>query len=243
MINNQIMQKNSQMIKKESDNLNYDKCPKHDKLLYKICITCKKDVCSECEKKFHRNHYMVTQEEIKPDIEEIKFLQSEIKIYMNDFTDLIYEFKKWKKYINEMILSFEKKMKNNFILNSIDFVNNFNLLNISLNSTIKFRKIYSWIIESDAENKNNKILSFLNEDNFITEQNKYFELDNSFNYNQHYLKMKLLLKEINNIKNNYIGKSEKILEFLFNNYNTKRSLSKLNMNQEYYINNNKAYLS
>ena len=237
------MQKSSQMIKKESDNLNYDKCPKHQNLLYKICITCKNDICSECEKQFHRNHYMVTQEEIKPEIEEIQFLQSEIKKYMNDYTELIDEFKKWKKYIDDMILSFEAKMKNNFILNSIDFVNNFNLLNISLNSTIKFRKIYSWIIESDAKNKNNKILSFLNEDNFISEQNKYFELDNSFNYNQHYLKMKLLLKEINKMKNNYIEKSEKILEFLFNNYNTKKSLSKLNMNQEYYINNNKTYLN
>ena len=237
------MHNNSQMIKKESNNLNYDKCPKHENLLYKICITCKKDICSECEKGFHRNHYMVTQEEIKPDKEEIKFLQFEIKKYMNNYTDLLDEFKKWEKDIDEMILSFENKMKNNFILNSIDFINNYNLLNISLNSTIKFRKIYSWISESDGESKNNKILSFLNEDNFISEQNKYSELDNNYNYNQHYLTMKLLLEEINKMKNNYIKKSETILEFLFNNYNTRKSLSKLNMNQEYYINNDKTYLN
>jgi len=243
MLKDSIMIKSSQMIQKESDNLNYDKCPKHQNLLYKICITCKNDICSECEKQFHRNHYMVTQEEIKPNIEEVTFLQSEIKKYVNDCTDIIDELEKWKKDIDEMISSFENKMKNNFILNSLDFVNNFNLLNISLNSTIKFRKIYSWIIEPNSENKNNKILSFLNEDNFISEQNKYFEFDNNYNYNQHYLAIKLLLKEINKMKANYIKKSEKILEFLFNNYNTKKILSNLNMNQEYYINTNRTYLN
>ena len=226
MINEKILQKLSQIKKKDIPKSNYDICLKHQKYLYKICITCKTDICPQCEKE-HINHYMITQEEIMPDPEEIKTLQFAIKNYVIDSTGIIDEILNWQKEINDKILLFEKNMKNNIILNSQNFIYNFSFYNPSLFSTTKFRKIYSWIIEPEPKNKNNKILSFLNEDNFINRQyNNIFETNNfglNYKYND-YLDMKHLLKDINNYKDNFIIKSQKILDFLVkalnNNNNT-----------------------
>jgi hypothetical protein len=153
---------------------------------------------------------MIRQEEIKPEEEEIKALEFGIQNYINDSTELLKEIKRWQKDINEKILLFESNMKNNLILNSIDFIKTFRHHNISLNSTIKFRKIYSWIIEPDVKSKNNKVLSFLNEDNYISKQKNVFESNSNYNINYNlnyeyndYLEMKHLLKEINTLKDNY----------------------------------------
>ena len=208
------------MQKKKSNELNYNKCSKHQKYLSKICITCKMDICSECEKD-HAHHYMIKQEEIKPEEEEIKTLEFGIQNYISDSTELLNEIKRWQKDIHEKILLFESSMKNNLILNSVDFINTFRYLNISLNSTIKFRKIYSMIIEPNAKSKNNKVLSFLNEDNYISKQKNAFESNNNYNLNYNlnyeyndYLEMKHLLKEINILKDNYIKKITKIFKYL-----------------------------
>jgi len=126
------------------------------------------------------------------------------------------------------------------ILNSIDFINTFRYHNISLDSTIKFRKIYSWIIEPDVKSKNSKVLSFLNEDNYITkqkdvfEQNKNYNINYNFNYDYNdYLEMKHLLKEINILKDNYLKKNTKIFKYLLKNYTDN---SKINAYQQLNIN-------
>ena len=164
-----------------------------------------------------------------PDSEEIKKLQFGIKNFMDDSEQLITSIKKWQKEINQKILLLENNKKNNIVLNSVDFINNYNNSKITLYSIIKFRIIYSCVIE--PESKNNKILSFLNEDNFINKQNKIFEYnDNNLNYEyKDYLAMKYLLKDINNYKDNFIKKSRKILEYLFNNQplnNTNKTINK-----------------
>ena len=227
MLNEQILRNLSQL----QNNSIYEICQKHQKSLYKICITCKSDICSQCEKE-HINHYMIKQDEIMPDSEEIKKLQFGIKNYVDDFADLINNIKKWQKEINEKICFLENSIKNNIILNSVEFINNYDNIKVSLYSIIKFRKIYSWIIE--PENKNKKILSFLNEDNFINKQNNIFENNSSnlnYEYND-YLAIKYLLKDINNYKDNFIKKSRRILEYF--NYLTKNQLLNIknkNMNK------------
>ena len=242
MINEKMLKKLSQLQKKKSNELNYSKCSKHQKYLSKICITCKIDICSECEKD-HAHHYMIRQEEIKPEEEQIKALEFGIQNYINDSTELLKEIKRWQKDINEKILLFESNMKNNLILNSIDFIKTFRHHNISLNSTIKFRKIYSWIIEPDVKSKNNKVLSFLNEDNYISKQKNVFESNSNYNINYNlnyeyndYLEMKHLLKEINTLKDNYLKKNTKIFKFLIQNYTNN---SKINTNQEINIQHKK----
>ena len=240
MLNEKIFKKLSQLQQKETNNSIYEICKTHQKILYKICITCKSDICPQCEKE-HLNHYMIKQEEIMPDYEEIKKLQFGIKNYMDDTFQLIDNIKKWKNEINERILILEKSIKNNNILKSVDFINNYSNIKLSLNSITRFRKIYSLIIE--PENKNNKILSFLNEDNFISKQNNNY--NNNLTYND-YLMIKYLLKDINNYKTNFIKKSKKIIEFLSkyinNNENIFNSNNKnyeeISLNQSYICNNN-----
>ena len=241
MINEKMLKKLSQLQKKKSNELNYSKCSKHQKYLSKICITCKMDICPECEKD-HAHHYMIKQEEIKPEEEEIKTLEFGIQNYISDSTELLNEIRRWQKDIHDKILLFESNMKNNLILNSIDFINTFRHHNISLNSTIKFRKIYSWIIEPDVKSKNNKVLSFLNEDNYISKQKNVFESNNNYNLNYNlnyeyndYLEMKHLLKEINILKDNYIKKNTKILKYLIKKYTDNSKIStnqKLNIKQK-----------
>ena len=237
MINEKILKKLSQLQQKEPTNSIYDICKIHQKFLYKICITCKIDICPQCEKE-HINHYMIKQEEIMPDYEEIKKLQFGIKNYMNDTFQLIDTIKNWQKEIDERISTLENEMKNNNILNSVDFINNYNNIKLSLNSISKFRKIYSLIIE--PENKNNKILSFLNEDNFITKQNNNYNINLAYN---DYLSIKYLLKDINNYKFNFAKKSKKIIEYLFKNLNSNENIynSNINKNNEK-ISLNKSYL-
>ena len=230
-----MLKKLSQLQRKKSNELNYAKCSKHQKYLSKICITCKIDICSECENE-HAHHYMIKQEEIKPEEEEIKTLEFGIQNYISDSTELLNEIKRWQKDIHEKILLFESNMKNNLILNSIDFINTFRHHNISLNSTIKFRKLFSWIIEPDTKSKNNKVLSFLNEDNYITNQKNVFESNKNYNLNcnlnyeyNDYLEIKHLLKEINILKDNYFKKNTKIFKYLIKNYTDN---SKINTNQK-----------
>lgn len=223
MINETLPKKFSQLQKIS----HYEICVKHDKPLYKICITCKNDLCSQCEKE-HVNHYIIKQEEIMPDSEEIKKLQFGIENFINDSNQLIDNIKTWQNEINEKILFFENENKNNKILNSFDFINNYNSNKLSINNIIKFRKIYSCII--GLENKNNKILSFLNEDNLYNKQNNNLEYNkNNLNveYNN-YMAIKYLLKDINKYQDNFIKKSKKIVEYLFNflNNNYNKNLNK-----------------
>ena len=239
MINEQILKKLSQI----QNNSIYEICQKHKKILYKICITCKSDICSECEK-MHVNHYMIKQDEIMPDSEEIKKLQFGIKNYIDDYDNLINKIKKWQNEINEKIVFLENRIKSNIILNSVDFINNYDNIKISLHSIIKFRKIYNSIIE--PENKNKKILSFLNEDNFINKQTNIFEynyFDLNYKYSN-YLAIKYLLKDINNYKDNFVKKSKRILEYL--NYLTKNQIFNINnkdLNKNFEkVGKNKTYL-
>ena len=253
MINEKILKKLSQLQKKETLKSLYDMCQQHQKPLYKICITCKIDICSQCEKD-HINHYMIKQEEIVPDIEEIKKLQFGIQNYINDFNELIKNIKIWVNEINGKILELENNMKNNIIMNSVDFVKNYYNINRSLYSTIKFRKLYSLIIEPENKDKNIKILSFLNEDNFISKQNNNQDYNNNYLNNEYnyYLAIKYLLKDINIVKDNIIKKSKKIIEYLFknindnpNNRNSNKTLetSKSNKSYLYKQNNNKNQLT
>ena len=165
-----------------------------------------------------------------PDSEEIKKLQFGIKNFMDDSEQLITIIKKWQKEINQKILLFENNQKNNIVINSVDYINNYNNIKVTLYSIIKFRKIYSCVIE--LESNNNKILSFLNEDNFINKQNKIFEYNNNnLNYEyKDYLAMKFLLKDINNYKDKFIKKSRKILEYLFNNQPLNNNNKTINKN-------------
>ena len=245
MINERIKKKLSYFQKKEIKIPTYEICKKHQQYFYKICITCKKDICSQCEKE-HVNHYMIKQEEIMPDMEEIKKIQFGIQNYISDVKELINEIKKWLKDISEKILLIENNIKNNIILNSVDFIDNFSNLKLSLNSIIKFRRIYSMIIEPEGKSKNSKILSFLNEDNFISKQNNIYEYNKntSCEYND-YLAMKYLIKDINNLKDNFVKKSKKIIEYLYRTSNNKEIIDgPLSVNKKHsfnHINNNYLY--
>ena len=245
MINENISKKYSQFQKISY----YDICKKHEKTLYKICITCKIDICSQCEKD-HVNHYIIKQEEIMPDSEEIKKLKFGIENFIDDYNQLFDNIKIWQKEINEKILFFENEKKN-IILNFIDFIKNYKMNKMSLNNIIKFRKLYSCII--GLEIKNNKILSFLNEDNLYNKQNNILEYnknDVNFEHND-YLAIKYLLKDINKYQDNFIKRSKKVMEYLYNfqnkyqNININKSLEKTEIN-DFHLNNkgigNKSYI-
>ena len=202
-------------------NTNTFKCQEHNDHCRKICLECNIDICPKCEKNFHHNHKIIRYEEINPDSLEIENLQNKIKIYIDKCNNLKKEINNWNKEIQNKLYDFEISLKHNEIYNSYDFINNYTKNKISLNSILKFRKIYYNIMdENNSKNRNfiNVINQFGNNDNMnLPPYYKYLEIKN-------------LLQNLNYNSNNLFKKTEYIINYLakipsmtniniFNNYN------------------------
>ena len=219
------------------------KCQEHNEHCRKICLECNIDICPKCEKNFHNSHKITRYEDINPDSSEIENLQNKIKIYIDKCNNLKKEINNWNKEIQNKLYDFEITLKHNEIINSIDFITNYNKNKICLNSILKFRRIYHNVMdENNSKNRNfiNVINQFGNNDNM-----------NLPPYCQ-YLEIKNLLQNLNYNSNNLFKKTEYIINYLskipsmtniniFNNYNfnyitndnTNRSNSISNYNYSY----------
>ena len=219
---------------KTSKILNTYKCQEHNEYFTKICLKCNLDICLRCEKNYHYNHQTVNYDEINPDYNEIEKLQKKINIYIDKYNNLRKDINAWYTDLKNKIYDFELSIKNNEIINSIDFIINYQKNKISLNSILKFRKIYYNIME-DYNIKNNKIMSIINqygnnENINLPSYYNFFEIKN--------LLQKLNQNGINYNKDNFIKKGELIL-----NYLSKIPYKENNNNNYLFSKNNSFYNS
>ena len=177
-------------------------CNIHKKEYYFYCKTCSIDICYFCQN-FHRNHELINYQIIVPTDEEIQLLVNSIKKYKEGYNNLLIEIFKWREEIDKMIIYIQEKLKDNNVLNNINFIYDFNYYNINYNSILKFRQLFSNIIDPKYIQNNNNILNYMIKDNDIN-YNCYNENKMGlFNYNN-YSMMKFCLDKIKG-KNNEIS--------------------------------------
>ena len=197
------------------------KCQEHNEYCRKICLECNIDLCPKCEKNFHSNHKLIKYDEINPSASEIENLQNKIKIYIDKYNNLKKEIYNWNKEIQNKLYDFEISLKHNEIINSFDFISDYSKNKICLNSILKFRKIYFNIMD---ENNQKNI-------NFINAINQFGNNENmSLPPYSQFTEIKNVLQKLNYNNNNFMKKTEYIINYLskiplmtninvFNNYN------------------------
>ena len=185
--------------------INTYKCNEHNEYFSKICLKCNIDICSRCERNYHNNHQIIKYNDISPDSYEIENLKNKINKYIDKYNKLRNEINNWYNEIKNKIFDFDASIKNNDILNSIDFLANYSNNKICLNTILKFRKLYYNIIE-DKDVKNKNIISIFNQYGIIDNLNlpSYYD----------YFEIKNILHKLNNNKDNIIKKNEILFNYL-----------------------------
>ena len=181
------------------------KCQEHNEYCRKICLECNIDICLKCEHNFHNKHKIIKYDDINPSASEIENLQNKIKIYIDKCNNLKKEIYNWNKEIQNKLYDFEISLKHNEIINSFDFISNYSKNKICLNSILKFRKIYYNIMdENNSKNANfiNTINQFGNNDKMILPT--YYQ----------FIEIKNLLQNLNYNSNNFMKKTEYIIDYL-----------------------------
>lgn len=191
-------------------------CYIHNKEYCSYCKSCLKDICQFCINS-HNNHELIIYQNIIPKNEEIKLLLDSINKYNNDYNILINEIYKWKREIENMLINLEEQMKNNRILENINFILNYNHFKLNYNSILKFREIYSNIIGPSNRKNNNQILNNMTKGYNMSEK---FYSENKmglFDYDN-YSMMKCCLDKIKDKKNDiitFLNKSNLIVKILY----------------------------
>ena len=161
--------------------INTYRCLDHNEYCTKICTKCNMDLCQKCHKNFHYNHQVISYDEINPSNSEIANLQKQINKYLDLINILRKNINIWYNELKNKLYDFEISLKNNEILNSKDFINNYSKNKICFNTIFKFRKIYYNIMEENNIN-NKKKFSLINqyENNYIKfpSYSDYYEINN-----------------------------------------------------------------
>ena len=184
--------------------INTYKCPEHNEYFSKICLKCNIDICPRCDKNYHYSHKTIKYEDANPDYVEIENLQKVINIYIDKYNSLRKEINNWYTDLKNKIYDFELSLKNNDIVNSLDFIINYHKNKISLNSIIKFRKIYYNLIEEN-NTKNKKIISLINQYG----NNENLNIPIYYDFSQ----IKTLLQNLN-FNKDFTKKGQLILNYL-----------------------------
>ena len=216
-------------------------CTLHNKEFSLYCKTCLTDICCFCQNN-HINHDLIKYEIILPKNEEIKLLLDSIKKYNDDYNNLLIEIYSWKKEIDKIIIFYQEQLKNNIILNNnINFIYNFIYYKMNYISILKFREIYSSIIEPQKNQNNSQILNYMTKG---YELNERFCKENNmglFDYNNYQL-MKFCLDKIidKNNKYDFVNNSYNIIRLIWDTYNDiKKGKKKYNKYNNIY--NNRMY--
>ena len=212
--------------------INTYKCREHNEYFSKICLECYLDICSKCEKNYHYNHEIVKYDDINPDMSEIESLKSNINIYIDKYNNLKKDINNWYTELKNKIYDFNKSIKHNEVINSIDFLTNYSKNKICLNTIFRFRKIYYNIMEENNI-KNKNIISILNKNRNI----ENIKLPTYYDF----FEIKNLLHKLNYNKDNLLKKSELLLDYLLSipYIDDNNSISNINYN----IDNNEDVLS
>ena len=118
-------------------------CTHHNEKYESYCKSCFSEICTFCLKS-HFNHELINYQSIKPKREEIELLKVTINKYKEDYNKLLSEILSWKKYLDKIIIFFQKQLNDNNIINeNINLINNnYDNTSINYNSIIKFRILF-----------------------------------------------------------------------------------------------------
>ena len=199
----------------------YDICLYHNKKFEYYCKSCSLELCKFCINS-HFNHDIINYSEFQPTKEEIETLKYTINKYEEDYNKFLSQIFTWKKFLDKIIIFFENQIKKN-----INFITNIcDTDYINYNSIINFRIIFDNIISPQESINNKQILNYIIKDNNNNNiENLFYKNENKiglFKYNN-YCKMKMsldgIIKNINNINDNFLINSNYILKILWENYN------------------------
>ena len=141
-------------------------CSIHHFTYFKYCISCKKDICCQCEIESHKGHSTINYENILPDLNEINVVRKTIKEYKNSYLELIKIINLWKKNFDNMLYEYENQMD---II--IEYINKFNNEKNNFNNIFKFRSICSLLLDNTFnKDKNIKIVEVM--EKILKEKNK-----------------------------------------------------------------------
>ena len=213
-------------------------CNKHNKEYNFFCKTCSLDLCTFCKNVHINHHNIIDYELIYPQKDEIKLLIDSIKKYNDDYNKLLCEIFSWRKEIDKIIIFYQNQLKNNKRLNdNINFIFNFRHYKMNYNLILKFREIYSNVIEPQKRQHNNQILNYMTKE---CGYNEVFINGNKmglFNYNK-YSMMIFCLDKIREINKEYdfANNSNYIIKILWDAYKDNND----NNNNTFYIGENKT---
>ena len=220
-------------LKRFNFDLNYNKlhsknafCKKHQEPFLKYCQNCEDDLCEYCIYTHDNNHIFIQYSEIIPDQKEIELLKNTLKNYGDNYNELINEIKIWKQNLEEIIVFLEKEIEKNEILSNINFVNNFENIEINFQKIYKFRKIFSWVLGGGSgieSRKNSHIMEII--DINKSDINKGENNMGFYNYTQHNISKALLdlltnniINKNNNVDNSFIYKGNLIIKYLWDSF-------------------------
>ena len=208
-------------------------CKKHREPFIKYCQNCDYDLCEYCVFTHDNNHILIKYSDIIPDENEINFLKETLKNFENNYTKLLNEINKWTKNLEEILIFIEKEMDKNEVLGNINFVNNFDKIEINFKNIFKFRKIFLAVLGSGSgieSRKNSGIMDIID-----LYKNEEYNMG-YYNYTQNNISKALLdLLLNNNIDNSFIYKGNLIIKYLwdsFINLNKSNSNKSENINQK-----------
>ena len=209
-------------------------CEKHREPFINFCQNCNCDLCEYCVFTHDNNHILIKYSNIIPEENEINLLKETLKNFSDNYTKLLNEIKKWKNDLEEILDFIEKEIDKNEVLGNINFVNNFDNIEINFKNIFKFRKIFLAVLGGGSgieSRKNSGIMDIIdiykNDINNSEQYNMGF-----YNYTQNNISKALLdLLLNNNIDNSFIYKGNLIIKYLwecFINLNNSKSNSNIN---------------
>ena len=190
-------------------------CNKHNEKYIKYCEDCKIDLCLFCIKE-HKNHKLISYEDILIDIRELRKKMDNLNMTINEFKKNIEEIiTKLKKLENNLDIYYN--INNNIIINyEINKIRNYNLL-VNLNN-----------INNDIDREINKLKNDYNCGNNF---NKLLDLYNEINGDNK------RTNEINNEINENINEINE--DYIIINYKLNMKNEKLRIFGKYFVRNNK----
>ena len=197
-------------------------CIIHYKNYSLFCSTCDKNICSLCERS-HRNHKIYNSKNYKPTQKEIDSLKKTIKKYCHDYNLLIDEINFWKKGLDKKISYFLQNIQNINSNDDINFVDNFDIKNTNFYDSMKFRKIYSYIMPNNSNNEldsNNKIISSYSQNDNYKQNYMPFYNEQDFLLTQNILKELIFSNDDINDINKFVSCSSMIINYI-NEFNKK----------------------
>ena len=193
-------------------------CKEHHLNFEKYCIDCKEDICPICYKNSHFIHEVTKYEEITLEKEEFDLFKKKYNEYIDNYYDLMNKIKEWQKILNKNIKDFEEFVQNNFINLVKKMINEYDIENLTYNTIIEYRMVYSLLLENNEEKiKNQKIIKLMKTCKSFKNYEQYKYINESQNFSTISLENFQYYNDLIN-KGNFVKKGNNIIKLLFDTY-------------------------